>query len=429
MEAIYNNLISSYLYTKKGNGKNQTIHGDEALKEHYNEIVSYNKKTPVYIVRLNEENQEYILGLKDKSMQVMNDIKDYFDSMEDNYSKMQAVTDSYKVDAAIVSEEYDNLPDEFDIEVKQLASTQENRGKEFYMDGKGLAPGTYSFDVSVNDRRYNLKYTINKNSRNINVMNDIARMINRGNIGIDASVVKTKEEKAYLKLESEDTGDYGENIFSFSDSASDGADNNTTNGIAEYYGLNNVVRKAKSLIFDLNGQLKHSMTNNVILNKSLELSIRGIDGDKVHIGYAADGEQTFRAMQKIIDGYNAVVSADENYRNKTGESTRLVTEFERIYEKNAAELKEVGIQRDEGGYLYMDMNDAVEAYARGRFQEVFSKDNSFLNGLLNKNKTISINPVEYTKKLMVTYPDYSKEGVGNSYMTSIFSGMLFNYYC
>ena len=112
----------------------------------------------------------------------MNDIKDYYDNMEDNYSKMQAVTDSFKVEAAIVSKEYDNLPEEFDIEVKQLASNQENRSKAFYADGKGLPSGNYSFEVRVNEHRYNLKYTIGKNTQNVNVLKDIARMINKGNI-------------------------------------------------------------------------------------------------------------------------------------------------------------------------------------------------------------------------------------------------------
>lgn len=429
MEAIYNNLISAYLYTKKGNGKKQTVHGDDELKEHYNEIVNYNKRQPVYILRLNEDNQKYILDLKDRSLQVMNDIKDYYDNMEDNYSKMQAVTDSFKVEAAIVSKEYDNLPEEFDIEVKQLASNQENRSKAFYADGKGLPSGNYSFEVRVNEHRYNLKYTIGKNTRNVNVLKDIARMINKGNIGINASLGKTEEDKVYLKLESEDTGEFGEDVFSFKDIPADGHTAEVLHGIVEHYNLNNVVRKAKSLIFDMNGQMKYSISNKLVLNKSLELDVKGIDGDKVHVAYAADGKAAFEAMNKILDSYNEVIRVDESYRNKTDESTRLVTEFKMIYEKNADELKAAGIYRDESGYLHMNMTDAVEAFEKGKFQEVFSRDSAFLNGILNKNKTISINPVEYTKKLMVTYPDYSKEGVGNSYMTSIFSGMLFNYYC
>ena len=282
MEAIYNNLISAYLYTKKGNGKKQTVHGDDELKEHYNEIVNYNKRQPVYILRLNEDNQKYILDLKDRSLQVMNDIKDYYDNMEDNYSKMQAVTDSFKVEAAIVSKEYDNLPEEFDIEVKQLASNQENRSKAFHADGKGLPSGNYSFEVRVNEHRYNLKYTIGKNTRNVNVLKDIARMINKGNIGINASLGKTEEDKVYLKLESEDTGEFGEDVFSFKDIPADGHTAEVLHGIVEHYNLNNVVRKAKSLIFDMNGQMKYSISNKLVLNKSLELDVKGIDGDKGH---------------------------------------------------------------------------------------------------------------------------------------------------
>ncbi|MDE6634990.1 MAG: hypothetical protein K2K09_00085, partial [Lachnospiraceae bacterium] len=283
----------------------------------------------------------------------------------------------------------------------------------------------YSFNASVNDHQYTLKYNLGKNKRNINIMNDIAKMINRADIGIHASVGRTSDKKVYMEFESEATGDYGENIFSFSDIKS--VDN--ANGIVSYYGIDNVVSKSKSLSFKLDGADKNSMSNEVILNKTLTLRMNRVSDADIHIGYVADGTEAMKSVGKILDSYNSIIESDDRYREKTGESTRLADEFRWIYERHSGELAEAGVSKDDRGYLVMDEKAAQESFEKGVFQKVFSKESSFLNDLVKKNKMIALNPVEYTKKVMVSYPDYSKEGAGQFYMTSIFSGMLFNYYC
>ncbi|MCI8308032.1 MAG: hypothetical protein HFH14_08305 [Lachnospiraceae bacterium] len=425
MEAVYNNLIASYLYAGKGRSRNATVHGESSLRDHYNDIVSLSKKSPVYIIKLNENNQEYILDLKERSMSIMDEINSYYKNVDGYFNMKKAYSESGAVDAQIVSDDYDRLPEEFDIKVNQLAAPQINRGKEYYEDGRGLSPGSYSFTVNVNDHKYNLKYNVSKNKRNINIMNDIAKMINRADIGIQASVGRTKERKIFMEFKSEDSGNYGENIFSFSDEGI--AD--SANGIVSYYGIDNVARKPKSLLFELDGSNKTSMSNEVILNKSLTLKIKRTSDSDIHIGYAADGTKAIQSVEKILEKYNSVIETDKRYREKTGEGTRLADEFRYIYERHEEELAGAGVFRNEDGYLVIDEKAANESFDNGEFQKVFSKESPFLNELEKKNKMISLNPLEYTNKIMVSYPDYSKEGFPQAYMTSMFSGMLFNYYC
>lgn len=425
MEAVYNNLIASYLYVNKGRSRNATVHGESSLREHYNDIVSLSKKSPVYIIKLNENNQEYILDLKERSMSIMDDIRNYYKNIDGYFKQKRAYSDNSAVDAQIVADDYERLPEEFDIRVNQLAAPQINRGKEYYEDGRGLSPGSYSFNVNVNDHKYTLKYNVSKNKRNINIMNDLAKMINRADIGIHASVGRTSEKKIYMEFKSEECGNYGENIFSFSEPEYE----NNANGIVSYYGIDNVARKPKSLLFELDGSDKTSMSNEVILNKTLTLKIRRTSDADIHIGYAPDGTKAMESVSKILKSYNSVIETDERYREKTGESTRLADEFRYIFERHETELSEAGVTRDEDGYLVMDEKVAGESFEKGEFQKVFSKESPFLNELVNKNKMISLNPLEYTRKVMVSYPDYSKEGFPQAYMTSMFSGMLFNYYC
>ena len=56
-------------------------------------------------------------------------------------------------------------------------------------------------------------------------------------------------------------------------------------------------------------------------------------------------------------------------------------------------------------------------------------EGGFLTALKGKCSDIAINPVEYTKRIIVSYPDYSKEGPRQTYLTSSYCGMFFNYYC
>lgn len=48
--------------------------------------------------------------------------------------------------------------------------------------------------------------------------------------------------------------------------------------------------------------------------------------------------------------------------------------------------------------------------------------------MTGKAYEIKINPMEYIDKLMGTYPDFSKPSEGFSYITSLYSGLIFNYY-
>ena len=43
--------------------------------------------------------------------------------------------------------------------------------------------------------------------------------------------------------------------------------------------------------------------------------------------------------------------------------------------------------------------------------------------------SVKLNPVEYIDKKIVSYPDYSKPAKGYSYITSLYSGLIFNSYC
>ena len=84
---------------------------------------------------------------------------------------------------------------------------------------------------------------------------------------------------------------------------------------------------------------------------------------------------------------------------------------------------------EEEGTIRIDESLAVQAINDGEMQKLFSKDSDLSKRLLGKSESVKLDPMEYVDKLLVSYPNYTKEGVGYSYITSLYSGMLFNYYC
>ena len=82
----------------------------------------------------------------------------------------------------------------------------------------------------------------------------------------------------------------------------------------------------------------------------------------------------------------------------------------------------------ENGTLEIDkaelQNAALSEYAK----EDFSSIKNFANSLVRKMNQISINPMDYVDKTVVAYKNPGKN-YATPYITSAFSGMLFNYYC
>lgn len=427
MDAVYNNLISTYLYPAKDKKSFSRIHGDDALVSHYNDIVKHNKKSPLYIFRLSDNVQEYMLGLKERSIKSMADISDYKEDIDGLLSIKRAESDSDSIEASIESENYEKLPPEFETRVLSLAKSQINQGKELYPEGRGLSPGTYSFRVNVCSRSYTLDYKVTQGSNNQKTMNDICKIINRSGIGLNAATVKSRDGRIAMRFESESTGNDGKPLFSFEDIPDETRENEQ--GVVSYYSINNIVRHGENMSFEIDGKLKSSMSNEIILNKVLRLDIKNETDGPVRISYSLDGNKALERVYQIMDDYNGIIDIDKGYRKETGETTRLGAEFGYIYARHKEALALLGIENDEEGYLVMDKDKALESFRDGTFEKVLGKDSEFLEEFSNKCKNISINPLDYSRKLMVSYPDFSKEGFGYSYMTSIFSGMLFNYYC
>ena len=154
MNAVYNNYLTAY--TPKPLTKYDT-HKKSELRKVYNTMVKINKEAPWYLPTTSKETQQYAVDIKENARGLRNTIaqlggleKDGLFSKKSAYSTDEEVAVASYVGSA---KPETDIPD-FELDVKSLASPQENLGL-FLSDSKtSLAPDTYSFDIGIIDMNY-----------------------------------------------------------------------------------------------------------------------------------------------------------------------------------------------------------------------------------------------------------------------------------
>ncbi len=422
---VYNYLLTNY--APKSMTK-YDAHKSSELRSVMKSIVKITQSSPVYLVNLSEAKQEYALNIKDAAISLNNTLKMLAEDSKENIFAQRKASSSMEeqVTAKIVTEDYERLPEEPEIKVNSLATTQVNLGNEYYSSGKGLSAGTYRFRISVNEDNYDFQYNIRKDANHKEVIEGLSSFINKAKIGLTATPVSRSADKIMMRLESDMTGAPGGNcIFNLEDKVNSPGDR----GIVSYYNLDNVVSYPKNASFELNGEEKSTMSNAFTLGRSLEITMHEIGEESAKISYIPDSDKILTGVRSIIDSYNKFVDSTLEYSKKSDQQPKLLQEFRRLMSPFQSEMESAGITFDEKGYMQMDDSLAVQAAQEGDLEKLFGKDSRLNQRLQNKNEEIKINPMDYVDKILVSYPNFGKPPRGFSYITSLYSGMLFNYYC
>ena len=100
----------------------------------------------------------------------------------------------------------------------------------------------------------------------------------------------------------------------------------------------------------------------------------------------------------------------------------------RIRNVYGEDLNNVGISFDEKGYMNVDNDKLAENINSLNALDSFSGVRKFTNSVLNKANQVTLNPMDYVQKTIVAYKNPGKEFF-TPYITSQYSGMMFNGYC
>ena len=426
LNQVYNHYLTEY--APKSNTALDT-HKKSDLRSIYNSIIKLNKEAPLCILDTSDEAKQYAVSLKEQSRLFRNALISTKGSSESEQLLRQKVAYSTKesiASASYVGSESGDPAPSFTLSVERLASSQVNFGKAVPGDARiSLAPDTYSFDLSVSDMNYEFQFQLKEDDTNREVMERLGRLITKSDVGLSAEVLPDHEGNVFLKLSSDATGkpDGKELQFEISD-------HNTKAGIVSYFGMDQVSQTPENALFEIN-HIEHTASSNTFtVEKAYEITLQGTSPDPdtvTEIGIKDDMESLRENVHSLADSYNEYIGRIAQPQTAHTRSSQLLSEFSRISRHYAQALSSIGLSFTADGTLQVDdtqLSDAAQADAQTSLKPV----QDFANAMLRKSNQVSLNPMEYVNKTIVAYKNPGKN-YPSPYITSAYSGMLFNNYC
>ena len=424
---IYNNYLTTY--APKASGR-YDAHKKSELRGVYNSIVKLNKESPLSIIDSSIDSQSFAVSMKENARELRNTIASLGGlDEEDLLNQKTAFSSSADIaDVKYIGESgSDSDSSEFKLFVEKLATSQINTGNAL-MDGPiGLSPGTYSFDVSINNMSYEFQFNINEGETNLELQEKLSRLINNSNVGLKSEVVNTPEGNVFT-LETTLTGieDDKQLLFTVSD------DNTSkSSGAVNYLGLDRVSQLPDNAKFYINDEPHVSYSNHFTVAKTYELTLnkaQEIEDKPITIGLKTDTDSMTENVERFASGYNDFIRRASEFLSSQPKTGFLLNEMNRISGQYGQDLSNIGISFDDDGYMKVDDEKLTENINNTNALESFSGVRKFTNSVLNKANQVTLNPMNYVQKTIVAYKNPGKEFV-TPYITSQYSGMMFNSYC
>ena len=199
----------------------------------------------------------------------------------------------------------------------------------------------------------------------------------------------------------------------------------------EYFGLDYVSREASNASFVINGQEQTSPRNRFTFDQNYEIALHGVtqEGCPVQVGLKTDLESLTDNVTHLVGGYNEFLRAASSYLDSQSRSRQLVKELKVIALTYGDSMEPMGLTMGQDGTLHID-SDTLHRSAQScqDIPETFGYLKNFSNMLLRKSNQVSLNPMDYVEKVIVAYKNPGHNYV-SPYITSAYSGMMFNSYC
>jgi flagellar hook-associated protein 2 len=403
-------------------------HKRSELKRIYNNIVDLSRRSPFYKINLSKDNQDYTFGIKETAIELKTKLSIMEDPDASGFSsKTILVSDESVLSAKLLQEDPEGLPENITFQVTSLASVQINAGKELLLVSKGLPSGEYEFNAKIMDQNYTLKYVHENRVENSEALRKMTEFINMAIPGVNATVEGGHSaDYGKIVIVSEQSGKSGEPAFDFLDVDHYGM------GVVEYFGLNRVEKPSSTSEFIINDISRKTSTNTFNLEGKLRINLNGTSEEPVSLKIVPDSEKILSSLEDVLSTYNRLVRIAQNRTQDLKEhfrASKLISEMKGLEKVYSEELEACGIISDENGYLSINDSLAVQASIDGGMESLFTRENGFIARLKDKAEQITINPMEYLEKTIVTYPNREVKTLRNPYITSMYSGLFFSSYC
>ena len=431
MTSVYNHYMSAYS-PKKSDARLES-HPTSELKNIYHDIIEMNKEAPLYLLDRSDATKAFAIHLKEDARRLQHTIlnstgqtrQDLFQGKVAFSNNEDLVLVKYIGNNDIRSEE---IPF-YELEIQKLAAPQINISNFLPCGDQKLSPGNYSFDVNINDQGYEFQFTVNQDDMNVDVQTKLIRLFNHSNIGISASLIDGVNDTAAIRLVSAKTGNKGKEgspIFTVSEHRQ--GDSHTS---VNYLGLNYTTVLPENARIMANGKEISSPENHLILDNFYELDLLGVSGQDqppVTIGIKTNTDAVKDNIRNLVGGYNTFLQSVGEYQELKANKGKLSHELLSVVRLYYNELDAIGINTTETGSLTVDENLLEESTQSEDALRLLSPLKDFSSSLYDKGEQISRDPLNYTHKKIVAYKNPGKNFT-TPYLTSHYSGFLFNYDC
>jgi flagellar hook-associated protein 2 len=414
---IYN-YYSSQLVLPKSHSKPQS-HEKNDLKTVYKNMVKQNQNSPFYKFAFPDSTQAYAIGIKEAAMDLESESKSLGGDTDSVFEEMTAVSSNENVVyASMNSNDTEGLPEQLSVQVHTLAKGQTNVGNYLPAGELSFPAGDYSLGITVGRNEYTFNLTVHEGDTNQQLQRNLANSINENNIGVRAGLRNNRVDgTSALTLRSEAVGQPNDNdlIFRFDETYLD-------NDITNLLGIDNVETAPVNAEFTINDTLHTSISNRISLNHAVDLDLLSENDEPITISLVPDEEKIGDKLDDFLQSYNQLVDISRNASSPKG-ATRLFRDITGVARHHQQELSEAGLTVDENGYL--SKTDEVD---NGKVQILFNEEtSSFRKDIKRAAGRMSLNPLEYIDKTVVTYPN-TQGTYPNPYQPSKYSGLLFNDY-
>lgn len=427
ISSAYNYYLAQYGASRENS--RYTTHKKSELRNIYNSMVKSNRRSPLYKIEEPDEASKYAIDLKEASAALI----DVADSISDNNagrsgfaSRQAASSDESIATAKYIGNGTENIT-EYDITIKGYAGSQENISYYLVNDESVLRQGEYSFDLNIGEYSYEFQFSVNANDSNRTVEEKLERLINRSNVGLRAKIIE-QDNRSALHMESVSTG-----VSEKRESAFEIKDNNKSESgnAVKSLGLDRKVRDASNAEFTINGIEGSSVSNTFTINNQFEVTLHADYKDEqprnVKIGFKADMDAVVDNLNRLVKGFNDIVDLAKEKSDGSFENSKLTRDLRGISNLYKETLESSGLVVDEEGHMNIDEALIVQSEKDGTLNDSLKKYAMLRNALLNKANSIAINPINYVNKKLISYPNPVRS-FSNPYVSSIYSGMMFNGY-
>lgn len=466
--SVYDYYLTTY--ASRPATKSDT-HKKSELRSVYNNIVKISKKSPLYKVSVSENIQKFAIDLKENARTLSTDANNLFEKSLESAKSQKYVSDNENVvqvktldnanaintndtnandinindtniDSTVSSNaditnpdsDSDNISDtksvntafasHYNIEVLNLATPQVNTSDYLNNDDLDIPKGAHSFEVNVGDSAYEFRFNAAKDDTNKTVLEKLSRLINRSNIGLTSKMLYSGNNSA-LEITSNATGlGFTPEIFSIAP-----GENSPYDKVVSKLGLNNVSSYPTNANFLLNGIEKTTSSNTFTIGKSLEITLNGISkkGQATSISLNDDLDSVISSINDMISSYNNLLDLSNNSNEGSDDAAILNKEIHKTTRQYASNLENIGITINDNGKMTFDEALFIQTANEDDLDKSLASLNSFRQAIVSRADDISINPMKYVDKVMISYPN-PVHSFANPYMTSIYTGMMFNGY-